>query len=66
MIYQGANDLQKLKEFIKPLMIQTIFEFSYERMDTIFGGVKPALVMFIDKEQHTYAKFMDVYKRASH
>lgn len=50
MIYQGANDLQKLKEFIKPLMIQTIFEFSYERMDTIFGGVKPALVMFIDKE----------------
>lgn len=50
MIYQGSNDLEALKEFVRPLMIQTVFEFSHERMDTIFGGVKPALVMFIDKE----------------
>ena len=52
MIYQGEHNLQALKDFVRPLMVQTMFEFTNEKVDTIFGGVKPALILFIDKEKH--------------
>lgn len=35
-------------------------------MDVVFGGVKPALVFFIDMSKHQQANFMKTYKRASH
>ena len=47
-------------------MVQTMFEFTNEKVDTIFGGVKPALIMFINKQQHLGSEFMEIYKKASY
>lgn len=62
--YTGAADSDALQEFVKPLMVPTVFEFSEEEIEPIFGQQQPTLFLFrsaADKD----AAFMKTFEEAA-
>lgn len=62
--YTGKADADALLEFVKPLMVPTVFEFSDEEIEPIFGQQQPTLFLFrsgTDKD----AAFMKTFEEAA-
>lgn len=62
--YTGKADKDALMEFVKPLMVPTIFEFTEDEIEAIFGQQQPTIIMFrgdADKD----AAFMSVMTEAA-
>lgn len=62
--YDGAADLDSLQEFVKPLMVPTVFEFTEEEIEPIFGQQQPSLFLFRSGDDKD-AEFMKTYEEAA-
>jgi len=62
--YTGDAEKDKLVSWVKPLMVPTVFEFSEEEIEAVFGQQQPTVFLFRsdgDKE----APFMGVFEEAA-
>jgi protein disulfide-isomerase A1 len=62
--YTGKADPDSLHDFIKPLMVPTVFEFTEDEIEPIFGQQQPTLFMFRSAEDKD-AAFMKTYEEAA-
>ena len=62
--YDGAADLDSLQEFVKPLMVPIVFEFTEEEIEPIFGQQQPTLFLFRSAEDKD-AEFMKTFEEAA-
>jgi hypothetical protein len=51
LVYPGKADKDALLEWTKPLMVPTVFEFTEEEIDSVFGQQQPTLVLFRNTEK---------------
>jgi len=63
--YTGKADKDALIEFVKPLMVPTVFEFTEEEIDAVFGQQQPTLMLFRDSATDKDAAFMTVFSEAA-
>jgi len=63
--YTGAADKDALAAWVKPLMVPTIFEFTEEEIDAVFGQQQPTLMLFRDSATDKDAAFMNVFTEAA-
>lgn len=59
-VYTGKADKDQLMNFVKPLMVPTIFEFSEDQIEAIFGNQQNTIILFqekIDKSSDTFKTF---------
>jgi len=64
MVYAGTADKDALMEFVKPLMVPTVFEFTEEEIEAIFGQQQATVILFrgdADKD----AAFMSTFTEAA-
>merc|ERR1711939_996561 len=64
MPYTGTADKDALMEFVKPLMVPTVFGFTEEEIEAIFGQQQATVIMFrgdADKD----AAFMTTFSEAA-
>lgn len=64
MPYTGKADPDALLEFVKPLMVPTVFEFTEEEIEAIFGQQQSSLFLFRSGDDKD-AAFMKVYEEAA-
>jgi protein disulfide-isomerase A1 len=62
--YTGGPDKDSLMNFVKPLMVPTVFEFSEDEIEAIFGNQQNTAILFRD-EADKDADFMKVYEEAA-
>lgn len=62
--YTGKADKDALVEFVKPLMVPTVFSFSEDEIEAVFGQQQKTLILF-RKDDDKDAKFMTVYEDAA-
>ena len=62
--YTGKADKDALIEFVKPLMVPTVFPFSEDEIEAVFGQQQDTLMLFID-EADKDAAFMKTYEEAA-
>jgi len=63
-VYTGAADKDSLTSFVKPLMVPTVFEFSEDEIEAVFGQQQTTLLLFrsaADKD----AAFMATFEEAA-
>jgi len=65
LVYPGKADKDALIAWTKPLMVPTVFEFTEEEIDSVFGQQQPTLVLFRNTEKDAKALFMDVFEQAA-
>lgn len=63
--YTGAAEKDALAAWVKPLMVPTVFEFTEEEIDAVFGQQQPTLMLFRDSATDKDAAFMTVYSEAA-
>jgi len=63
--YTGKADKDSLIEFVKPLMVPTIFEFTEDEIEAIFGQQQPTVVLFRSAEKDKDAAFMKTFDEAA-
>jgi protein disulfide-isomerase A1 len=63
--YTGAADKEALAAWVKPLMVPTVFEFTEEEIDAVFGQQQPTLMLFRDSATDKDAAFMTVFSEAA-
>ena len=64
MKYEGKPDKDSLAAFVKPLMVPTVFEFSEDEIEAVFGQQQTTLILFrsnTDKD----AAYMNVFEDAA-
>jgi len=47
--YTGAADKDSLINFVKPLMVPTVFEFTEDEIEAVFGQQQPTIILFRGK-----------------
>ena len=62
--YSGAPDKDSLMGFVKPLMVPTVFEFSEDEIEAIFGNQQNTAILFRDPSDKD-AAFMKTYEEAA-
>ena len=62
--YSGAADKDALMTFVKPLMVPTVFEFSEDEIEAIFGNQQNTAILFRDPADKD-ADFMKVFEEAA-
>jgi protein disulfide-isomerase A1 len=62
--YSGAADKDALIAFVKPLMVPTVFEFSEDEIEAIFGNQQNTAILFRDPADKD-ADFMKTYEEAA-
>jgi protein disulfide-isomerase A1 len=62
--YTGSADPDALSEFAKPLMVPTVFEFTEEEIEPIFGQQQPTLFLFRSGTDKN-AEFMKTFEEAA-
>merc|ERR1712176_558306 len=62
--YGGAADKDALISFVKPLMVPTVFEFSEDEIEAIFGNQQNTAILFRDPADKD-ADFMKTYEEAA-
>jgi len=62
--YTGTADKDALMEFVMPLMVPTIFEFTEEEIEAIFGQQQQTVILFRAKEDAD-AAFMATFTEAA-
>ena len=63
--YTGAADKEALAAWVKPLMVPTVFEFTEEEIEAVFGQQQPTLILFRDNAADKDAAFMTVFSEAA-
>lgn len=64
LAYAGAADKDALVQWVKPLRVPTVFEFTEEEIEPIFGQQQPTLFLFRSKSDES-ASFMTVFEEAA-
>ena len=64
-VYTGKADKEALMDFVKPLMVPTVFEFTEDEIEAIFGQQQATVVMFRDNAKDGDAAFMQTFKDAA-
>jgi len=64
MPYSGKADKDALVEFVKPLMVPTVFEFTEDEIEAVFGQQQPTVILFRAKSDAD-AAFMATFKDAA-
>jgi protein disulfide-isomerase A1 len=62
--YEGKADKDSLSAFVKPLMVPTVFEFSEDEIEAIFGQQQTTLLLFRSKSDKD-AAFMTTFEDAA-
>ena len=62
--YTGAAEKDDLISWVKPLMVPTVFEFSEDEIEAVFGQQQPTLFLFRSDADKT-APFMGVFEEAA-
>ena len=65
MPYTGKADKDALIEFVKPLMVPTVFEFTEDEIEAVFGQQQPTVILFRNKATDDDAAFMTTFKDAA-
>lgn len=65
VVYSGKADKDSLVSWVKPLMVPTVFEFTEEEIDAVFGQQQATLILFRSSEKDKDAKFMTVFEEAA-
>lgn len=55
VLYTGAADKDSLKSFVQPLTVPTVFEFSEDMIEPIFGQQQSTLFLFTSEKEPTAA-----------
>ena len=63
--YTGAADKDSLVNFVKPLMVPTVFEFTEDEIEAIFGQQQPTTILFRSAETDKDAAFMTTFADAA-
>lgn len=64
-LYSGAADKDSLVSFVKPLMVPTVFEFSEEEIEAVFGQQQPTVLLFRSDATDKDAAFMATFEEAA-
>jgi protein disulfide-isomerase A1 len=64
-VYSGAVDKDSLVSFVKPLMVPTVFEFSEEEIEAVFGQQQPTVLLFRSDASDKDAAFMATFEEAA-
>jgi len=64
-VYTGGADKDALVAFVKPLMVPTVFEFTEEEIEAIFGQQQPTTILFRSSETDKDAAFMTTFSDAA-
>ena len=64
-VYTGAANKDALIAFVKPLMVPTVFEFTEDEIEAVFGQKQPTAVLFRSSETDANAAFMDTWSEAA-
>jgi len=62
--YTGGPDKDSLMSFVKPLMVPTVFEFSEDEIEAIFGNQQNTAILFRDPADKD-ADFMKTFEEAA-
>merc|ERR1711907_91470 len=62
--YSGAADKDAVMSFVKPLMVPTVFEFSEDEIEAVFGNQQNTAILFRDAKDKD-ADFMKVFEEAA-
>lgn len=63
--YSGAADKESFIAFVKPLMVPTVFEFTEDEIEAVFGQQQPTAVLFRSAATDGDAAFMATFKEAA-
>jgi len=64
-VYTGKPDKDGLVAFVKPLMVPTVFEFTEDEIEAVFGQQQPTVVLFRSTDTDKDAAFMATFKEAA-
>lgn len=64
-VYTGTPDKDQLMNFIKPLMVPTIFEFSEDQIEAIFGNQQNTIILFKDPADAAADSYFKTYEQAA-
>merc|ERR1712127_500782 len=64
VVYSGAADKDSLLAFIKPLQVPTVFAFTEDEIEAVFGQQQNTLILFRN-EDDDQSDFMKVYREAA-
>ena len=64
-VYTGAADKDTLISFVKPLMVPTVFEFSEDEIEAVFGQQQPTVILFRSDAADKDAAFMKTFEDAA-
>jgi len=64
-VYTGKADKDSLISFVKPLMVPTMFEFSEEEIEAVFGQQQPTVILFRSDASDKDAAFMATFEEAA-
>lgn len=62
--WNGDADVEKIKAWFAPLMVPTLFKFTDEEIDTVFGRQQSCMILF-RKEEDESAAWVKVYEEAA-
>lgn len=62
--YTGNADKDALMNFVKPLMVPTVFEFTEDEIEAIFGNQQNTVILFRDPKDKD-AAFMKTFEEAA-
>jgi protein disulfide-isomerase A1 len=62
--YVGTGDKDELVNWVKPLMVPTVFEFSEDEIEAVFGQQQPTVFLF-RSESDKSAAFMTVFEESA-
>jgi protein disulfide-isomerase A1 len=63
-VFSGAADKEELTKFFKPLMVATLFKFSEEEIEAVFGQQQNTIILF-RKESQADDDFVKNFEAAS-
>lgn len=64
VVYTGAADKDGLLNFIKPLMVPTVFQFTEDEIEAVFGQQQDTVILF-RKEEDASSAFQKVFEEAA-
>jgi len=63
-VYSGAADKDSLLSYIKPLMVPTVFQFTEDEIEAVFGQQQETLILF-RSESDSESAFQKVFEEAA-
>lgn len=63
-VYDGKADKDAFNTWMKPLMVPTVFPFTEDEIEAVFGQQQKTVILFRSEDDDS-APFMDVFKQAA-